>query len=141
MMKSLATPSFFHVFDLLLGVTNPGLKLSSWTQEKLTWQRERHSYTGPKHGLSIEIVTITHPGRYGWSVMIVKEYWWVGSESRAVKSARWAKAISGRRNDIMSWFRTQESLLNRHFAAGRAEVPARADATEQVEFVVEGNDE
>jgi hypothetical protein len=93
LMKSLAHPSFFRVFDLLVGATNPGLKLSSWTLDGIAWERERHSFTGPTHGQAIEIFTVTRSGRRGWSLMIVKEYWWVGKESKAVKAVRWAKPI------------------------------------------------
>ena len=108
-MKSLAHASFFRAFDLLLGATNPGLKLSSWSHDGVAWERERHSFSGPRHGLTIEIVTLTRPGKRGWSLMIVKEYWWVGQQSRAVKSLRWAKPVSGQRADILTWFRAQEA--------------------------------
>jgi hypothetical protein len=111
-MKTLAHPSFFRVFDLLLGATNPGLKLASWTHDGVSWERERHSFSGSKHGLTIEIVTLTRTGKRGWSVMIVKEYWWAGNESEPLKSLRWAKAVAGQRNDILDWFRTQETLLH-----------------------------
>ena len=117
-MKSFAGASFFRVFDLLLGKTNPSLKLSSWTHDGTTWERERHSFMGPKHGLTIEIVTLTRSGRRGWSVMIVKEYWWVGKESRAVKSVRWAKPIEGQRTDIMNWFRAQEAEIGPQLGSG-----------------------
>jgi hypothetical protein len=140
-MKSLAQPSFFRTFDLLLGATNPGLKHSSWTRDGVAWERERHSFTGPKHGLSIEIVTLTRPGRRGWSIMIVKEYWWVGKESKAVKSTRWAKPIEGRREDIMHWFRAQESALNRELAAGKAPTAESPADPEAVEFFAGGSDD
>jgi hypothetical protein len=130
-MKSLAQPSFFRVFDLLLGTTNPGLKLSSWTRDGVEWERERHSFMGPKHGQTIEIVTLTRPGRRGWSVMIVKEYWWVGKESKAVKSVRWAKPIEGQRCDIMNWFRAQEAKLDhRVFVGDGSSTPDEKDADE-----------
>ena len=145
-MKSLAQPSFFRVFDLLLGAANPGAKLSSWTHDGVAWERERHSFTGPKHGLSIEIMTLTKPGRHGWSIMIVKEYWWVGKESRAVKSLRWAKPIEGQRGDIMNWFRAQEAALDRQLVAGRTAAAANSQvinsrATEEVTLFAEGNDD
>ena len=111
-MKNLAHPSFFRVFDSLLGATNPSLKLASWTHDGVSWERERHSFSGSKHGLTIEIVKLTRTGKRGWSVMIVKEYWWAGNESEPLKSLRWAKAVAGQRNDILVWFRTQETLLH-----------------------------
>jgi hypothetical protein len=138
-MKSLARPSFFRVFDLLLGTTNPGLKLSSWTHDGVTWERERHSFTGPKHGQTIEIVTLMRAGRRAWSVMIVKEYWWVGSESRALKATRWAKPVDGQRSDIMNWFRAQEAALDRQLR-GDASVAVQVTAAEKVEMFDEGGD-
>jgi hypothetical protein len=112
-MKSLAQPSFFRVFDLLLGAANPGLKLTSWSHDGVGWERERHSFTGATHGQSIEIVTVTHTGKRGWRLMVVKEYWWAGKETKAIKSVKWAKAIDGQRNEILNWFRAQEADLDR----------------------------
>lgn len=110
-MKSLATPSFFRVFDLLLGTTNPDLKLSAWTHAGVSWERERYSFTGAKHGHTIEIVTLTNVGPHRWSIMVVKEYWWAGKERRAIKSLRWAKPLDGQRAEILSWLHAQDALL------------------------------
>jgi hypothetical protein len=139
-MKSLARPSFFRVFDLLQGATNPGLKQSSWTHDGIMWERERHSFTGPKHGQTIEIVTVTRPGKRGWSVMIVKEYWWVGKESKPVKAARWAKPIEGQRSDIMNWFRAQEASLDRRLDAA-ANLEVRSNGVEDMALFDEGDDD
>jgi hypothetical protein len=112
-MKSFARPSFFRLFDLLLATSNPGLKRSRWTYDGVEFERERHSVMGPKHGLAIEIFTLTRTGRRGWTLMVTKEYWWAGEESKALKSLRWARPTSGQRADIMSWLRTQEAALER----------------------------
>jgi hypothetical protein len=90
-MKSFASPSFFRLLDLLLSTTNPGLKLSRWKFDGVEFERERHSVMGPKHGLAIEIFTLTHAGRRGWTLMVTKEYWWAGEESKALKNLRWAR--------------------------------------------------
>jgi hypothetical protein len=89
-MKSFASPSFFRLLDLMLSTTNPGLKLSRWKFDGVEFERERHSVMGPKHGLAIEIFTLTHAGRRGWTLMVTKEYWWAGEESKALKNLRWA---------------------------------------------------
>jgi len=107
-VKSFAHPSFFRLFDLLLSLINPGLKRSHWTHDGVQFERERHSVTGPRHGLAIEIFTLTRLGRHGWSLMVVKEYWWAGEESKALKNLRWARPISGQRSHILSWLRAQE---------------------------------
>jgi hypothetical protein len=140
-VKSLAQASFFRVFDLLLGTTNPGLKRLSWTHDGVAWEREKHTFTGSTYSLAIEIVSLTRPGKRGWRLMIVKEYWWVGKQSRAEKAVRWAKAIEGQRSDIMQWCRAQEAALDRPsltrvaFAANSATVgDATANSSENEDF-------
>ncbi len=112
-MKSLQRPSFFRMFDLLLSTSNPGFKLSHWTHDGVEFERERHSFSSPRHGLTIEIFTLTRGGRRGWSLMVTKEYWWVGSESKAFKNQRWARPLSGQRSDLFAWLRAQEAALER----------------------------
>jgi hypothetical protein len=64
-MRSLARPSFFRVFELLLAEGNPGLKRGRWSYEGVAFERERHSFNGAAHGFAIEIVTATREGRRG----------------------------------------------------------------------------
>lgn len=112
-MKSFARPSFFRLFDLLLSMSNPGLRLTHWTFDGVEFERERHSFSGPRHGLTIEICTLTRAGRRGWSLMVTKEYWWAGTESQAFKQLRWARPLTGQRSDVLAWLRTQEAALDR----------------------------
>ena len=49
-MKNFAQPSFFRVFDLLVSLTNRGLKRSLWTHDGVEFERERHTAMGPRHG-------------------------------------------------------------------------------------------
>src|SRR5262249_30598283 len=112
-MKSFASPSFFRLFDLLLGATDPGLKRSRWTFDGVEFERERPSVMGPKHGLALEIFTMTRAGGRGWTLMVTKEYWWAGEEGKALKTLRWARPTSGRRADILSWLQAQEAGLER----------------------------
>jgi len=139
-MKSLAQPSFFHVFDLLLSATNPGLKQARWSHEGVEFERERHNFAGPRYGLTIEIVTVTRAGRRGWSLMVTKEYWWVGPDNKAFKNLRWARQVNGQRNDMLSWMRTQGVALDRSLTARR--VSASGDggtshaATEDTEAIL-----
>lgn len=107
-MKTFADPSFFRLFDLLLSTTNPGLKSWLWGHDGVDFERERHSFAAPKHGMTIEIFTLTRPGRRGWSLIVAKEYWWAGSESKPFKNTRWARPVSGQRSDILMWLRAQE---------------------------------
>jgi hypothetical protein len=112
-MKSFAHPTFFRLFDLLLGASNPGLKRSNWTLDGVDFERERHSFTGSKHGLVIEIFTLTRGGRRGWSLMVTKEYWWAGEESKPLKNLRWARLLSGERREVFTWLRVQEVAMER----------------------------
>jgi len=112
-MKNFASQSFYRTFDLLLSTISPNAKGSSWTYDGVEWVRDRYSITGRAHGIIIEIFTLTRSGRNGWSVMITKENWWAGTESEAIKSSRWARPTSGRRRDILEWFREQELRLER----------------------------
>jgi hypothetical protein len=111
-MKNLARPSFFRMFDLLVSTVNPGLKLTRWTHDGVTFERERHSFTGPRHSVTIDIFTLTHGGRRGWSLMVTKEYWWAGAEGKAFKNSRWARPLGGQRSDLFAWLRKQEAALD-----------------------------
>ncbi len=130
-MKSLQRPSFFRMFDLLLSTTNPGFKLTRWTHDGVEFERERHSFSSPRHGLTIEIVTLTHSGRRGWSLMVTKEYWWAGAESKAFKNLHWARPLGGQRNDLFTWLRAQEAALERASISAQASRRAEEDVSEK----------
>jgi len=129
-VKSFAHPSFFRLFDLLLSLINPGLKRSHWTHDGVQFERERHSVTGPRHGLAIEIFTLTRSGRHGWSLMVVKEYSWAGEESKALKNLRWARPISGQRSDILSWLRAQEAKFGHESFVEKGNTAVASDGEE-----------
>jgi hypothetical protein len=111
-VKNFAQPSFFRLLDLLVSMRNPGLKRPQWTHDGVEFQRERHSFTGPKHGMAIEIFNLTHSGRRGWSLMVIKEYWWRGEESKALKNLRWARPTGGQRRDILAWLKAQDAKIS-----------------------------
>jgi hypothetical protein len=114
-MKSFASPSLFRVVDLLLAKSNPHLKLSKWKHEELDCERERHSFNGSNHSFAIEVTRLTRPGRHGWSLMVVKEFWWAGNQGRELRSSHWAQLMSGSRNDALAWLREQERSLELDF--------------------------
>jgi hypothetical protein len=118
-MKNFVSPSFFRLFDLLMSTHNPGLKRSHWILDGVECARERHSYTGKINGFVVETFTFTRAGRRGWTLMVVKEYWWVGEETKALKTLRWARPTGGRRSDIITWFRDQETALDRSAPVAR----------------------
>jgi len=112
-MKNFSSPSFFRLFDLLLSTHNSGFKKLRWEVDGVEWEHDRYTATCAKHGLSIDIITLTRKGRRGWTLMVTKEFWWVGQESKPLKNLRWARVVGGRREDIMNWLRTQEIALDR----------------------------
>jgi hypothetical protein len=124
-MKNLSGPSFYRLFDLLVSMTNPGLKLARWEVDGVDWERQRHSFTGPSHGFGVEIFTLTRSGTHGWVLMVIKEYWWTGEENRALKSLHWSRPLRGRRGDVITWFRMQEAGLERTPAQSRPPAPSR----------------
>lgn len=111
-MKSLASPSFFRTFDLLVGAANPSLKLAHWDFDGVEWVRDRYSISGRNHGFVIEMITVTRPGKRGWCLLVAKEHWWVGARVEAIKSVRWSRPVSGQRKDIIEWFRKQEKAID-----------------------------
>lgn len=139
-MKSFARPSFFRLFDLMVSTTNPGLRRSRWTFDGVEFEREKHTFMGPRHGVAIEIFTLTRRGRRGWTLMVTKEYWWVGEESRALKNLRWARPTSGQRSDVMAWLRAQEAALERSLSVAdpsdRSTVQMAATAAEDDDSMV-----
>jgi hypothetical protein len=111
-VKTLASRSFFRTFDLLLAAANPSLTLSRWTHDGVACERQRHSFSGGTHGFAVEVVTMTWPGRQGWTLMVVKEFWWAGNRDKELRSTRWAQLLNGRRDDAIAWMRKQEERLD-----------------------------
>jgi hypothetical protein len=110
-MKSFARPSFFRTFELLLSRGNPGLKRSTWTHCAVEWERHKQSFSGPKLGATIDICMLTKGGKRGWSMIVIKEYWW--TQDKTLKTSQWAKPLDGSPRVILDWFRDQEESLER----------------------------
>jgi hypothetical protein len=111
-VRTFASRSFFHTFDLLLAAANPNLTLSSWSHDGVACARERHSFAGGTHRFAVEVVTLTRPGRQGWTLMVVKEFWWAGNRDKELRNTRWAQLLSGRRDDALGWMRKQQERLD-----------------------------
>jgi hypothetical protein len=112
-MKTLSGSSFFRVFDLLIGETNPGQKMDGWKAGDVHFERERHNFSGHTHCFAIDVFTVSQPGRRHWTLMVVKEYWWDGGHKRSIKTLNWSRPIEGSHRDIMAWFRAQEGAYRR----------------------------
>lgn len=126
-MRSLARPSFFRMFDLLLSTSNAGLRQLHWIVDGVRFEHERHSFTGPRHSLTISVFTLTREGRRGWSLMVTKEIWWFGSDSKPFKDLRWARHLSGQRGDMMAWLKAQEARLEKSLSLTRKPESDEAD--------------
>jgi hypothetical protein len=107
-MKTFASPSFFRTFDFLLSRINPGQERLHGMVDGVEWTRERHSFAGPSYSLAVEVITLMHPGRDGWTLMVTKEFWWAGAKKDLLKSIRWARPLSGKAGDVIAWFRHQQ---------------------------------
>jgi hypothetical protein len=101
------------MFDLLVASSNPGMKRTRWTHDGVEFERERHSFSSSRHGIVIEVFTLTRPGRRDWSLMVTKEYWWAGPDAKPFKNLRWARPLGGERVDLFTWLRAQEAALER----------------------------
>jgi len=113
-MRTLSDSSFFRVFDLLVGTSNPGQKSQNWTIDGVQFECERHTFGGRTHSYAIDVFAISHTGRRRWSLTVVKETWWDGSRTRTIKTQSWSKLIEGSRGDIINWLRAQEHAMERH---------------------------
>lgn len=112
-MKTLSGSSFFRLFDMLITIGNPGLKLDRWKIGDAQVERERHSFSGRTHCFAIDVYMLTHEGRKGWKLMIAKEHWWDGNHKHAIRTQAWARLIEGSRRDAMAWLRSKETDLQR----------------------------
>jgi hypothetical protein len=112
-MKTLSSASFFRVFDLLVGTSNPGLRLDAWDIGGVRVEHERHGYSGRSHCFAIEVFLLIRPGRRGWELIVAKEYWWDGGHRRSIRTSRWSQLIGGSRREVLAWWREQEHALER----------------------------
>jgi hypothetical protein len=110
-MKKLSGPAFFRLFDMLISVGNPGLKLDRWTIADVQIERERHSYSGRTHCFALDMFTLTRTGGRSWKLLVAKEFWWDGHHERAIRVQVWSRPLAGNRRDILAWMRDRELEL------------------------------
>jgi hypothetical protein len=112
-VKTLSSTSFFRTFDLLIGTSNPGLKLDVWDVDGVRFEHSRHSFGGGSYCFAIDMFILTKSGRRGWQLMVAKEFWWTSGHKRPLRSQHWSHAIDGSRRDILMWLRACEQSLER----------------------------
>ncbi|WP_162854554.1 hypothetical protein [Sphingobium estronivorans] len=110
-MKSLADRSFFRVFDLLVASAQPNgsIKRPTWSIADTEWVRERHSYAGPNHSFTMETIQVRRTTAPRWTLLVVKEFWWIESQEKPLRDLRWAKLIQGNSQEALKWFRLRET--------------------------------
>lgn len=110
-MRRIGDPSFFRVLDRVIGNAVKDTQAVAWTIDAVTWQRERHSYSGAAYSFATEVITGTKSARPGWSIIVVKEYWWKGGKREVLKSHQWASLAEGSRTDLFAWLNRQDARL------------------------------
>ncbi|MGB8276223.1 MAG: hypothetical protein WCF16_13240 [Alphaproteobacteria bacterium] len=113
-MRGLNNRTFFNLWNLVLAATNPGLSRDRWTVGTVTWKRQRHSFRGPDFSFVMDVYTLdrNERGKRVWQLLMVVENWW-DADREPVRSAVWARALSGSQQAIVNWFRQQEKSLPR----------------------------
>jgi hypothetical protein len=109
-MRSLGDPAFFRIFDALVAQANPPgrAKRPSWSIDGTDWRSERHTFSGASHNFTMEICTIVKLPPNGWTLLVVKEFWWIADQRQPLRDLRWAKLTAGSRAEAMNWLRKQE---------------------------------
>jgi hypothetical protein len=109
----LGDTKFFNLFALLAVSTNVDRSSDQWQVGQVAWTRERSSYKGPLYSYQIEVHTLRHAGRRGWTLLTGHENWWDREHKDAFKNGRWVHLAKGARADVLKWFAEQEKALER----------------------------
>jgi hypothetical protein len=117
-VKSFADQSFFRVLDTLIGAAGgaPGSFKTGWTHQGVDVERSKHSSTAPGYNFTVEVCQLSKVGQRPWRLIAVKEYWHLEGASGLPRQVRWAKLVSGRRTDALTWFKQRGDELERHWA-------------------------
>ena len=108
----LGDTSFFNLFALVAGATNPDRSCDAWDVDHVHWTRERMSHRGPSFAFQVELHTLTHDGRRGWTLLLGHETWWDSEGRDAFRNGRWVHVTRGRRDDVLAWFVKREAELD-----------------------------
>ena len=109
----LGDTSFFNLFALVAGATNPDRTRDAWDVDHVHWTRERTSHRGPSYAFQIELHTLAHDGRRGWTLLMGHETWWAPGKPDAFRNGRWVHLVKGARADVLKWFAKRETELER----------------------------
>lgn len=103
---------FFNLLALIAASSNPG-RADHWQSDQVNWTRERLSHKGPRFECQIELLTLRHAGRRGWTLLAGHETWWDGKKRDPFRNGRWVHLTEGTRRDVLKWFAAREADLDR----------------------------
>jgi len=107
----LGDTKFFNLFALIAAASNPDRTRDLWDIDHVTWRRERTSHRGPDCSFQIELHTLIHDGRHGWTLLLGHETFWMPDRTDAFRNGRWVHLVKGARSDVIKWFEKQEREL------------------------------
>jgi hypothetical protein len=103
---------FFNLFSRLVAATNTDRDRDEWQVNGVHWRRQRHSLWAPT-SFQIELHELRHTARPAWTLIFVRETWWVTDRTRAIRDACWTHLEKGSRSDVLRWFAEREVELDR----------------------------
>ena len=103
-LKGFSTTTFLSCFDRLqrAGEAVPGLK--RWTAQGLAWNRDRHTFYSGDYSVTFDVVRVSSAGARGWTLMVVREGWWVEDGRDPIKTRQWAHLVKGDRAKALADF-------------------------------------
>lgn len=108
----LGDSKFFNLFALVAATSNPDRACDLWDIDRVKWRRERTSRRGPDYSFQIELHTLNHEGRHGWTLLLGHETFWTPERTDAFRNGRWVHLVKGARGDAIKWFEKQEKELD-----------------------------
>jgi hypothetical protein len=112
-MKNFASASFFRIFDHKVLPTDLLDSGPSWSVDGVDWTHARHSFGSVEYRHSTDVFIGRDPGKKPWTVMVVREGWWLGQKTSPVRNSQWAHLVAGDRSAALAWFKRQEALPSR----------------------------
>jgi len=108
----LGDTKFFNLFALVAAATNGDRTRDRWQSHGVDWRRERVSQRSAERAFQIELHTLVHSGRNGWTLLMCHESWWDGVKPEPFRSSKWTHLARGNRAHVLKWFAERESELD-----------------------------
>jgi hypothetical protein len=110
-VKSFQDNSFTNAFHRILNKARPSPLAVKWSFAGVSWQWNRHSYTGQDYAFSTEVHRLLFRGSTPWLLLIVFEKWYAEHDEAVIRQSHWSKLLNGQRRDVLAWFKQQESEI------------------------------